>query len=78
MSGIKGEYIYNEKGEIIGATGGKLASMVNRAKYGEDYYQKIGQAGGAVKGVNKGFAGMDREKVVEAGRKGGKISKRSY
>ena len=58
--------------------GGAKAAASNKAKYGEDYYQKMGAVGGSIKGLKKGFAAMDREKVRAAGAKGGKISKRNY
>lgn len=49
-------------------------------KYGSasgasEFFKKIGAQGGAKK-VKKGFACMDTEKVAEAGRKGGTISRR--
>lgn len=55
----------------------------NKAKYGDDYYQKIGARGGAG-GIDGGFAsekkGVDgltgRQRAKKAGQKGGKISKR--
>lgn len=40
-----------------------------------DFYKKIGKIGG-MNGHTGGFASMDREKVREAGRKGGTISRR--
>lgn len=55
--------------------GGKKTSESNKKNYGDDFYIKIGQKGGSAK-VPKGFAKMDRDKVVEAGRKGGSISRR--
>ena len=55
--------------------GGKAAASTNKEKYGENYYGNIGAMGGQAK-VPKGFALMDRQKVVEAGRKGGTISRR--
>jgi len=61
----------------VGGTiaGGKKASVTNKEKYGEDFYRRIAAIGGKAK-VPKGFAMMDREKVVEAGRSGGYKSKR--
>jgi hypothetical protein len=32
MAGIKGEYIYDDKGNIIGATGGLKTAMTNKQK----------------------------------------------
>jgi general stress protein YciG len=60
-------------------TGGKSAAQTNKRKYGEDFYRRIGSYGGQsgkVDGTIKGFALMDREKVREAGRRGGSISRR--
>ncbi len=56
-------------------TGGQLAAIKNKEKYGDDFYQKIGSIGGKKK-VPKGFA-LNRELAKAAGRKGGKISKRT-
>lgn len=55
--------------------GGFKTAQTNKAKFGEDYYKKIGKEGGQVTGVMKGFA-VNRELAVKAGRKGGTISKR--
>ena len=55
--------------------GAKKAAGTNKSKYGSDYYAKIGSMGGKKK-VPKGFAVMDKDKVREAGRKGGAISRR--
>ncbi len=60
-------------GTIIG---GRKTAKTNKERHGEDFYKKIGHLGGSVKGVAKGFALMPREKRQEAGRKGGKTSKR--
>ena len=54
--------------------GGKAAAATNKAKYGEDFYQKIGKIGGK-KGRTGGFF-ANRELAREAGRKGGEISRR--
>ena len=54
--------------------GGKAAAATNKAKYGEDFYQKIGKIGGK-KGRTGGFF-ANRELAREAGRKGGQISRR--
>lgn len=57
--------------------GGVRASKTNKRKYGDDYYARIGSIGGrAVATKPKGFAAMSLEKRQEAGRKGGKISRR--
>jgi uncharacterized protein len=55
-------------------TGGALAAETNKAKYGSDYYARMGKLGGMVKG-KKGFAVSG--KAVEAGRIGGQRSKRT-
>lgn len=54
--------------------GGRKATQTNLKK-DPDHYAKIGRIGGSAK-VPKGFAVMDKEKVSEAGRKGGTISRR--
>jgi len=61
---------------VAGTTsGGRLTAETNKSKYGSDYYQRIGSMGG-LKKVPKGFAVMDRSRLQEIGRKGGKVSKR--
>ena len=84
MAGISGEYIYDEKGKIIGATGGKLAALNSKRSRGDDFFKNIGRKGGSVKGTTGGFAsdmigddgltGYERARVV--GAKGGRISRR--
>lgn len=54
--------------------GGLKASQTCKAKYGDDFYKKAGQKGGR-NGHTGGFA-SSHELAVEAGRKGGKVSKR--
>lgn len=54
--------------------GGKKAAATNKAKYGDNFYASIGAKGGKAL-VLKGFA-LNAELAREAGRKGGKISKR--
>lgn len=58
--------------------GGKAAAATNKAKYGEDYYAKIGEQGG--KNGNTGgwywMAKNDPERLSELGSKGGKIGGR--
>lgn len=44
-------------------------------RHGEDYYKNIGRKGGLVCGIKKGFA-ANPQLAKEAGRKGGKISRR--
>lgn len=46
-----------------------------KAKHGEDFYKRIGSAGGKKK-VSKGFGKMTPEQRREAGRKGGTKSRR--
>ena len=53
--------------------GGMAAKETNLIKYGADFYSRIGKIGGSAK-VPKGFAISG--KAVEAGIKGGSISKR--
>lgn len=54
--------------------GGRKASATNRAKYGDDFYARIGRDGGH-NGHTGGFA-ANPELAKIAGRKGGTISKR--
>lgn len=54
--------------------GGKQAAKTNKEKYGEDFYKNIGRMGGQ-KSRTGGFA-ANRQLAIEAGRKGGKVSKR--
>lgn len=59
--------------------GGKEAAATNKAKYGENFYSKIGKIGGA-KSRGGGFAYMkangQTDKIKEAGAKGGTKSRR--
>ena len=55
--------------------GGISARNTNRAKYGADFYARIGAKGGK-KGRTGGFY-ANRELARIAGAKGGKISKRT-
>lgn len=60
--------------------GGQKAAASNKAKFGEDFYKKIGAKGGKAHGKG-GFYyskqhGLDWH--IEAGRIGGKISRRKY
>lgn len=59
-------------GSVIG---GKKAAEKNLAK-NPNFYRELGRRGGSKLGVVKGFASMTHEQLVEASRKGGKISKR--
>jgi len=55
--------------------GGKKAARTNKARYGENFYEMIGAAGGKTS-RGGGFA-ANRELAKVAGRKGGLKSKRS-
>lgn len=55
--------------------GGKTAASTNKTKYGADFYAKIGAMGGK-KGNTGGFY-ANRELAREAGRRGGRISRRT-
>jgi hypothetical protein len=73
------------KGLVMGGSveGGKKAATTNKAKYGDNFYRKIGANGGR-NSNNGGFAsdkvGPDgltgRERALIVGAVGGKISKR--
>ena len=56
-------------------TGGKNAAATNKAKYGADFYARIGAMGGK-KGRTGGFY-ANRELARIAGAKGGRISRRT-
>lgn len=56
-------------------SGGKSAAATNKAKYGADFYARIGAMGGK-KGHTGGFA-ANRELARSAGAKGGRISRRT-
>ncbi len=55
--------------------GGQKAAAANKAKYGPDFYAKIGAKGGQ-KGTTGGFF-ANRELARVAGQKGGRISRRT-
>ena len=55
--------------------GGKKAAARNKAKYGPDFYAKIGASGGK-KGTTGGFF-ANRDLARSAGAKGGRISRRT-
>ncbi len=55
--------------------GGKKAAARNKAKYGSDFYAKIGAKGGK-RGTTGGFF-ANRELARKAGAKGGRISRRT-
>jgi general stress protein YciG len=54
--------------------GGKLAAKMNKEKYGDDFYSKIGKIGGQ-NGTTGGFYAR-RDIARSAGRKGGLKSRR--
>jgi general stress protein YciG len=54
--------------------GGQKAAATNKAKYGKDFYARIGQMGGKL-GRTGGFY-ANRELARKAGREGGRISRR--
>lgn len=56
-------------------SGGKAAASTNKAKYGADFYAKIGAMGGK-KGRTGGFY-ANRDLARIAGAKGGRISRRT-
>lgn len=56
-------------------TGGRAAANTNKAKYGADFYARIGAMGGK-KGTTGGFA-ANRELARIAGAKGGRVSRRT-
>lgn len=55
--------------------GGEAAAKTNKAKYGSDFYAKIGAAGGK-KGRTGGFY-ANRELARVAGARGGRVSRRT-
>lgn len=55
-------------------SGGKLAAQTNKEKHGADFYARIGAKGG--KNGHTGGFWANRELAREAGRKGGRLSKR--
>lgn len=56
-------------------TGGLRAANTNKAKYGRDFYSRIGAEGGKI-GHTGGFYG-NRELARKAGKIGGRISRRT-
>jgi general stress protein YciG len=55
--------------------GGQAAAATNKAKYGPDFYAKIGAKGGQI-GKTGGFF-ANRELARLAGARGGRISRRT-
>lgn len=76
MPGIKGKYIYDDKGNIIDATGGLKTAMTNKQKYGKEWYKTIGHNGGKAQ-VPKGFA-KNIELASRAGRKAGLKNRKKF
>jgi len=56
-------------------SGGKKAALTNKKRYGKAFYEKIGAEGGR-KSRGGGFA-ANPELAREAGRRGGKASRRT-
>lgn len=54
--------------------GGIKAAQTNKKRYGMDFYEAIGRRGGMIS-RGGGFA-KNRDLAVEAGRKGGRASRR--
>lgn len=55
--------------------GGKSAAATNKAKYGADFYARIGAKGGRKGHTGGFFANRDLARI--AGAKGGRISRRT-
>lgn len=55
--------------------GGRAAAATNKAKYGPDFYAKIGAKGGRLGRTGGFFANRDLARL--AGQKGGRISRRT-
>ena len=55
--------------------GGLKARETNYQNHGKDFYREMGRKGGRVRSPFKGF-GSNHQRAVDAGCKGGKISKR--
>jgi general stress protein YciG len=55
--------------------GGKKAASTNKTRYGAEFYAKIGAKGGKIGRTGGFFA--NRELAREAGRVGGRISRRT-
>lgn len=57
------------------AAGGAKAAATNKAKYGRDFYARIGAMGGKIGRTGGFYANRDLARI--AGAKGGRISRRS-
>lgn len=55
-------------------SGGLLAARTNKKRHGKDFYARIGRVGG--KRSNTGGFAANRELASQAGRIGGRISRR--
>ena len=55
--------------------GGRKAAATNKAKYGKDFYARIGKMGGQL-GHTGGFY-VNRDLARKAGQMGGRISRRT-
>ena len=56
--------------------GGMKAAQTIKDRYGNDHFKKIGHLGGSAPYSGKrGFASMTPEQRIEAGRKGGQVSR---
>jgi general stress protein YciG len=79
MAGISGTYIYDKEGNVIGATGAKLAAFRNLQR-DPDFYRTIGKRGGT-NGVGKGgfkyMAENDPERLRALSIKGGTKSRKN-
>ena len=74
MTGIRGVDYIDENGNRV-LTGGQKTRETN-LKSNHNFYKDIGQLGGKVTGVKKGFALMDASKLREVSAKGGRKSVR--
>lgn len=60
---------------MSGTRAGGLKSSKKIMARDPDFYKRIGKIGGSKTFGNKGFAVMDKDKLREAARKGGRISR---
>lgn len=60
---------------MSGTKAGGIKAKIANLKKNPNFYREIGKKGGSKTGVLKGFA-LSHERAVEAGRKGGTISRR--
>ena len=57
-------------------SGGRAAAATNKAKFGEDWYCKLGRKGGSVSRPTTRMFHVDRNLARRAGAAGGRISRR--